>query len=141
MAVVWALGFMGAVGLIGAIGLFSQGWRARKGTIVAGTIVAIEAKRMSPSANIPQNGRSQRTRTYAPVVEFTDSTGQLHRVTASLSGTGRPEVGTSVQVSYQPQNPDRAIVMELPGQAGAKWVFLVLGIVCAAIAIVVAVNG
>lgn len=140
MKVVWALGFMGAIGLIGAIALFSQGWRARRGTIVTGTVVAIDAKRLSPYGSLLQNGRYQRISTYVPVVEFTDATGKLHKVSAALSGTVRPEVGTSVQVSYQPANPDKAIVLALPGQAGAKWAFLVVGVVCATIAIIVAVN-
>ena len=135
MAVVWALGFMGAVGLIGAIGLFSQAWQARRGTVVSGTVVAIEAKR-----SMRGSGAGTRSITYAPVVEYRDNLATLHRVTASLSGTRRPEVGATVQVSYRPDRPDKAIVMELPGQAVAKWVFLVVGLACAIGAIIVATH-
>ena len=92
MKVVWALGFMGAVGLFGAIGLFSQAWRARRGIVVPGTVVAIERRRMSSA------GRAgMRSYTYAPVVEYTDRSGGVHRVSAGLSGTRRPEVGSTVQ--------------------------------------------
>ncbi len=45
MTAVWGLGFMGAVGLFGAIGLFSQAWRARRGIVVPGAVVAIERRR------------------------------------------------------------------------------------------------
>jgi uncharacterized protein DUF3592 len=135
---VWALGFMALVGLAGAIGLFSQGWRARRGVIVSGEIVGVQAGRMrGASAGGPGPWY---TRTHAPVVEFSDANGQSHRVTAGLSGTRRPRIGDTVQVSYQPADPDRAIVLELPGQAPAKWVFLVVGLACAAGAVLVALH-
>lgn len=135
MKVVWALGFMGAVGLFGAIGLFSQAWRARRGIVVPGTVVAIERRRMSSA------GRAgMRSYTYAPVVEFTDRSAGVHRVSAGLSGTRRPEVGSTVQVSYRPDKPEKAIVMDLPGQDIAKWVFLVAGAACAVGAIIVAAR-
>jgi len=136
MAAVWALGFMAAVGLTGAAGLFGQAWRSRSGTIVPATVVAVETRR---SARTSAGVRS-RTRTFAPVVEFSDSGGVVHRVAAALSGTRRPEIGSTVQVSYRPERPDKAIVMDLPGQAAAKWVFLVIGLVCLAAAVIVAVR-
>jgi hypothetical protein len=129
---------MALVGLAGAIGLFGQGWRARHGVVVPGAIVDVEVGRISRASS----GGATRwsTRTHTPVVEFSDANGQSHRVTASLSGTRRPRIGDTVQVSYRPTNPDRAIVMELPGQAPAKWVFLLVGLVCAAGSLVVALH-
>jgi len=135
MAAVWALGFMGAVGLFAAVGLFTQAWQARKGIVVSGTVVSIERRRSKAAGRM--NSRSS---TYAPIVEFSDQSAQVHRVTASLSGTRRPAVGSTVRVSYRPDDPERAIVMDLPGQAGAKWVFLVVGIACTAGAIAVAAT-
>ena len=135
MTAVWALGFMGAVGLLGAFGLFSQAWRARHGIVVPGTVVAIERRRTGT------NGSSgMRSYTYAPVVEFTDRKASVHRVTASLSGTRRPKVGSTVQVSDRPEEPEKAIVMDLPGQGAAKWVFLVAGVTCTVVAIIVAAR-
>ena len=132
----WALGFMAAIGLIGAIGLFGQAWRARYGTVVPATIVAVETRRSAYRRS------GMRTITYAPVVEFTDTNAQTHRVTAGLSGSRVPEVGAAVQVSYRPDNPEKAVVMDVPGQAAAKWVFLVVGVACAAAAITISlVNG
>ena len=138
MGAVWALGFMALVGLAGAIGLFSQAWRARRGVIVPGLIVGVEVGRMNRAS--ARGATSRSTRTYAPVVEFADAAGQSHRVTAALSGTRRPRVGDSVQVSYRPADPERAIVLELPGQAPVKWVFLAVGLACAAGSVVVALH-
>jgi len=61
-------------------------------------------------------------------------------VTASLSGTRRPKVGSTVQVSDRPEEPEKAIVMDLPGQGAAKWVFLVAGVTCTVVAIIVAAR-
>jgi hypothetical protein len=134
VAAVWALGFMGVVGLFGAIGLFSQAWRARRGIVVPGTIIAIETRRGTRGTS------GTRTNTYAPVVEYTDSSANVHRVTASLSGTRRPEVGSTVQVSYRAERPEKAIVMDLPGQRVAKWVFLVAGVAFTAASVIVAAH-
>jgi hypothetical protein len=138
MGVILALGFMSLIGLAGAAALFSQGWRARRGRIVSGTVVATVRERIQPYVSNPNSLRDAPT--YAPVVEFTDDSGQTHQVKANLSGTMRPAIGQSVKVSYRPGNPQKAIVMELPGQAPAKWVFLVVGVGCLAGAIVVATH-
>jgi hypothetical protein len=135
MTAVWGLGFMGAVGLFGAIGLFSQAWRARRGIVVPGAVVAIERRRSGTTG-----GSGMRSYTYAPVVEFTDRNASVHRVTAGLSGMRRPKVGSTVQVSYRPEKPEKAIVMDLPGQGAAKWVFLVVGVTCTVVAIIVAAR-
>ncbi len=137
MGAVWALGFMGAIGLLGAIGQFSQARKARGGIIVPATIVELQTSQMRRVDPATQN--FNRIRAFAPVVEFTDEQGQLHRVTSSLSGTRRPAIGSTVSVSYRPGNPDKAIVVGVPGQSGAKWAFLVIGLVCAGAAIAVAI--
>jgi len=137
MTVVLALGFMGTVALIGAIGLFAQLLRARGGIITDATIVDSEITRTS-GMSVQRAGRMLPTA--APVVEFTDGTGTTHRVTSSLGGARLPVIGTRVRVSYRPEHPEKAIVLDVPGQAPAKWVFLVVGLACLTGAVLVAVH-
>jgi Protein of unknown function (DUF3592) len=132
-----ALGFMGAVALAGAIGLFAQSLRARGGIIAEATIVDREITRTYDAA-VPAAERMLPTA--APVVEFTDAQGMTHRVTSSLGGARLPAIGTRVRVSYRSDHPERAVVLDVPGQAPAKWVFLVVGLACLAGAIIVAVH-
>jgi hypothetical protein len=137
MTVVLALGFMGVVALGAAIGLFAQLLRARGGIIADATIVDSKISR-SFGANVPPTERTSPTA--APIVEFTDGQGVTHRVTSSLGGTRLPVIGTRVRVSYRAEHPDKAIVLDVPGQAPAKWVFLVVGLACLTGAVIVALH-
>jgi hypothetical protein len=107
---------------------------------VPGTVVAIEVRRGTRGTSGVRGTSAMRTTTFAPVVEYTDSSANVHRVTASLSGTRQPEVGSTVQVSYRADRPEKAIVMDLPGQRVAKWVFLVVGVVFTTASVIVAAH-
>jgi hypothetical protein len=131
------LGFMGVLALAGATGLFAQSLRARGGIIADATIVDSEITRTFDGA-VP--GAERMLPTAAPVVEFTDAQGMTHRVTSRLGGARLPTIGTHVHVSYRADQPERAIVLDVPGQAPAKWVFLVVGLACLTGAIIAAVH-
>ena len=137
MTVALVLGFMGVVALGGAIGLFAQSLRARGGIITDATVVDSEITRIFDGA---APGAERMLPTAAPVVEFTDAQGMTHRVTSSLGGARLPTIGTRVHVSYRADHPERAIVLDVPGQAPAKWVFLVVGLACLTGAVIVALH-
>ncbi|MCW2497772.1 DUF3592 domain-containing protein [Jatrophihabitans sp.] len=109
--------------LAAAAVLFAPLLRTRGWTKVPGVIIGIDDR--------------ESMRTYAPVVEYTDGTGQTRRMSTSLSGGARPPVGSQVTVSYRSEDPARATLTGVPGQAGAKWLFLVVGVACTVGAILV----
>ena len=75
----------------------------RGGVITDGTIVAVDER----DSATPQGF----SRTFTPTVEFRDSTGTTHTVTASMGTGWRPTVGSTMRVSYLQANPNRARVV------------------------------
>lgn len=67
-------------------------------------------------------------RTYAPVVEYTDSVGVTRSVTSSLSGGVPPTIGSTVRVSYRSSDPARARILGDSHSRVGQYLFLVVGI-------------
>lgn len=133
MAVV-ILALIGVAACGAAISSFVQQRRAKGGVIVAGTIVDIDTSRSRRA------GDGHRTTYHAPVVEYTDAGGTAHRFTSRLAGSARPVVGTTRQVSYRPDKPGQAVLIEAGSERNAKWAFLVTGLAALVGAIVLAVG-
>jgi hypothetical protein len=70
----------------------------------------------------------------APVVEYTDGNGLTHQVTSTLSNARLRPVGSTMRVSYRPDQPDKAVVLML-NMVVARWLFLIVGLACIAGAI------
>jgi hypothetical protein len=53
--------------------------------------------------------------TYAPIIEFSTSDGVVRRFEHTVFSTAAAEIGTSVDVLYDPADPDRAVVHSAAG--------------------------
>jgi Protein of unknown function (DUF3592) len=122
------LTLLGVLALAGSGALFYQAWQARHGIVVEGTVVAnkVSYTRADPGPDLG-NQAWVRTPVAAPVVEYTDRSGQMHQVTSALSNARRPPVGSAMRVSYRPDQPDKAVVL-MPNMAVARWLFLIVGL-------------
>jgi hypothetical protein len=139
MAVV-ILALLGVLALAGSSTLFYQAQPARRGIVVEGTVVA--NKISYTGANLgPDFDNQARVRKpmAAPVVEYTDRNGQAHQITSTLSNARLPPVGSTMRVSYRPDQPDKAVVL-MPNMAVAPWLFLIVGLACIAGAIAEALH-
>lgn len=139
MAVV-ILTLLGVLALAGSGALFVQASRARRGIVVEGTVVANKISHTAPNFG-PDLGDQAwlRAPMAAPVVEYTDRNGQTHHVMSTLSNSRLPPVGSTMRVSYRPDQPDKAVVL-MPNMAVARWLFLIVGLACIAGAIAEALQ-
>jgi Protein of unknown function (DUF3592) len=101
----------------------------RGGVETQGKVVAIETSRSRFA------GSRRVMQTYAPRVEFYDSAGAPHSVTTTLSSGVPPEVGAIVRISYLPQRPDRARILNGSATRTGRYLFLVVGIGFLAVAV------
>ena len=139
MAVV-ILTFLGVLALAGSAALFYQARQARRGILVEGRVIANKISRTATNLGPDLDNQPWvRTPMAAPVVEYTDRNGQTHQVTSTLSNARLPPVGSTMRVSYRPDQPDKAVVL-MPNMAVARWLFLVVGLACLAGAIAEAVH-
>ena len=79
--------------------------------------------------------------TYAPVVEYRDASGQAHRVRSSLSSTGffSSYMGQTVEVAYDPADPDHGRIMG--GEMAWAWLgFTGMGLLFAVIGVYLLVR-
>ena len=139
MAVV-ILTFLGVLAMAGSAALFYQAWQARRGIVVEGRVVANKISHTVTNLGTDLDNQPWvRTPMAAPVVEYTDRNGQTHQVTSTLSNSRLPPVGSTIRVSYRPDQPDKAVVL-MPNMAAARWLFLVVGLACIAGAIAEALH-
>jgi Protein of unknown function (DUF3592) len=139
MAVV-ILTFLGALALAGSGTLFYQARQAGRGIVVEGKVVANQISHSGANQGTDLDNQARvRTPMAAPVVEYTDRNGQTHRATSTLSNARLPPVGSTMRVSYRPDQPDKAVVL-MPNMALARWLFLVVGLACVAGAIAEALH-
>jgi hypothetical protein len=134
------LALLGVLALAGSGALFYQAWQARRGIVVEGTVVANKISYAGTNLGPDLDNQARvRTPMAAPVVEYTDRNGQTHQVTSTLSNARRPPVGSTMRVSYRPDQPDKAVVL-MPNMAVARWLFLLVGLACVAGAVAEALH-
>lgn len=114
-ALVAVLGLtFGAAFLVGGLWARSATQPLDDGVIVEGIVVDVDTRTDSDG-----------DRTYAPVVDYVDpATGQIHRLTGSVSTSSRPSIGSSEDVSLRPGEPESARVV---GPAWFPWIFIGVG--------------
>lgn len=115
----WGVG-VGAL-LIGCAGLYGAatvGWHRYQsiaGTVsVQGSLVEFVEERGKDS-----NGRTTMSR--APIVEYTASDGQKHRVKGLGGGLSGKEWGDAVEVRYSKADPTQALVADFQNMWGIVW--------------------
>jgi hypothetical protein len=127
MAVV-ILTLLGVLALAGSGSLFFQARQARRGIVVEGTVVANKISYTGANRGPALDNQAWApTPMAAPVVEYTDRNGQTHQVRSMLSNSRLPPVGSTMRVSYRPDQPDKAVVL-MPNMAVARWLFLIVGL-------------
>ena len=124
MGATFPVGFIGVLAVLAFIALTVQSRPYRDGVITTGTVVSTKAE--TSRFNTSSGRRTMRT--YAPVVEYTDSVGVTHSVTSSLSGGVPPTIGSTVRVSYRSSDPARARILGDSHSRVGQYLFLVVGI-------------
>lgn len=94
------IGFL-LIGLLG--GSFSEKQAAKRTATAQGLIVDVEERTSRDSDGYTSTS-------YFPVIEFEDSDHVRHRATQNVS-SGRYQVGASVEVQYEPTDPEGNFVM------------------------------
>ncbi|MGN6242519.1 MAG: DUF3592 domain-containing protein [Motilibacteraceae bacterium] len=132
-------GVLGVLALVAFVVTTLQSRPLPGGVLTEGTVVAVERRvsEVRTDSSVSSNSFRTDSRTYAPVVEFVDQQGATHRVTTSVSGGVRPEVGSTRTVSYLPSDPSKArLVGDRQGQVG-RWLLLAAGIALLVVAVLV----
>jgi len=93
-----------------------------------GTVIDMETRRSSSSSG--SGSSSKKSKTYAPVIRFTDKSGNSYSFTSSTSSNPPSySIGESIEVLYNPVSPSDAKIKGFFSIWGGILILGILGIV------------
>jgi len=121
----WIVGAL--LGLIGIILFISKVFFLNSATSTTGEVISNIMKRSTSASSTGSGGGGTRI-SYHPVFVFMDTSGnQIEKVSKVGYGSPRYQVGAKVEILYNPNNPQKAILNNFSSKWMAPIVLLFVG--------------